>query len=115
MTMRTMLTDPLAAIVLMHADDLLMLGHVQSDWTGLAPILEEDIAASSMAQDDMSHALVLYQFLGDRFELDPDVIAFDRSVDEYRCCNLVTMPDEFDWAVSLCKRWLVANLSLIHI
>jgi len=108
MTMQTMLTDPLAAIVLMHADDLLMLGHVQSDWTGLAPILEEDIAASSMAQDDLSHALVLFQFLGDRFDLDPDAIAFDRSAEDYRCCDLVTVPDEFDWAVSLCKRWMTS-------
>ena len=45
--MQDMLTDPLANIVLMHADDKLMLGHIQSDWTGLAPILEEDIAASA--------------------------------------------------------------------
>ncbi len=111
MTMQTMLTDPLASIVLMHADDLLMLGHVQSDWTGLAPILEEDIAASSMAQDDLSHALVLYQFLGGRFDLDPDAIAFERDATDYRCCNLVTVPDEFDWAVSLCKRWLISTFT----
>ena len=70
MTMQNMLRDPLANIVLMHADDKLMLGHMQSDWTGLAPILEEDIAASSMSQDDLSHALVLYEYLASRFDLD---------------------------------------------
>ncbi|MDP7028639.1 MAG: phenylacetate-CoA oxygenase subunit PaaC [Phycisphaerales bacterium] len=109
MTMQTMLANPLASIVLMHADDLLMLGHVQSDWTGLAPILEEDIAASSMAQDDLSHALVLYQYLAEEFDLDPDAIAFDRDPADYRCCNLTTVPDEFDWAVSMCKRWLLST------
>ena len=109
--MQDMLTDPLANIVLMHADDKLMLGHIQSDWTGLAPILEEDIAASSMAQDDLSHALVLYEFLGARFSLDPDAIAFDRDPCDYRCCDLVTIPDEFDWATSVVKRWLIATFS----
>ena len=96
--MQDMLTNQLANIVLMHADDKLMLGHIQSDWTGLAPILEEDIAASAMAQDDLSHALVLYEFLGARFNLDPDAIAFDRDPCDYRCCDLVTIPDDFDWA-----------------
>ena len=107
--MQDMLTDPNANLVLSIADDLLMLGHVQGDWTGLGPILEEDIASSSMAQDDLSHALVLYEHLGARFDLDPDVIAFERSPADYRCCDLVTAPDEFDWAVALVRRWLVAH------
>ena len=33
------------------ADDLLILGHRNSEWTGVGPLLEEDIAFSSMAQD----------------------------------------------------------------
>lgn len=107
MTMQNMLNDPLANIVLMHADDKLMLGHVQGDWTGLAPILEEDIAASAMAQDDLSHALVLYEYLAKRFDLTTDDIAFERTPQDYRCCDLATLPDEFDWATSLTKRWLM--------
>ncbi|MCH2133179.1 MAG: phenylacetate-CoA oxygenase subunit PaaC [Phycisphaerales bacterium] len=106
--MDAMLADPLAVLVLAHADDKLLLGHVQSDWTGLGPLLEEDIAASAMSQDDLSHALILYEFLGKRFDLDPDVIAFERAPEDYACCDLVTFPDEFDWATSLVKRWLVA-------
>lgn len=109
--MQDMLQDHDANLVLSLADDKLMLGHVQSDWTGLGPILEDDIAASSMAQDDMSHALVLYEYLGSRFDLDPDVIAFEREPAEYRCCDMVTMPDEFDWAFSLVRRWLLSLLA----
>ncbi len=109
--MTSMLADPVANWVLMCADDKLMLGHMQSDWTGLAPILEEDIAASSMAQDDLSHALVLYEHLGDRFGLDPDEIAFSRDACGYRCCDLMTSPEEFDWATSLVKRWLAATFA----
>ncbi|MDP6479231.1 MAG: phenylacetate-CoA oxygenase subunit PaaC [Phycisphaerales bacterium] len=115
MTMQDMMRDPLANIVLMHADDKLMIGHMQSDWTGLAPILEEDIAASSMSQDDLSHALVLYEYLAKRFEVDTDTIAFDRNPGDYRCCDLVTVPDEFDWAVALTKRWLVATFTTLGI
>ncbi len=107
--MQDMLNDPVANFALSIADDLLMLGHVQGDWTGLGPILEEDIASSSMSQDDLSHSLMLYEYLGDRFGLDPDVIAFERGPDDYRCCDLVTVPDEFDWAVALVRRWFVAH------
>ena len=113
MTMQDMMKDPLANIVLMHADDKLMLGHMQSDWTGLAPILEEDIAASSMSQDDLSHALVLYEYLASRFDLDTDEIAFQREPANYRCCDLITIPDEFDWAIALTKRWLVATFTTL--
>ena len=38
------------------ADDELILGHRNSEWTGLGPIIEEDIAFSSMAQDKLGHA-----------------------------------------------------------
>lgn len=113
--MESMLSNPLAVRILSHADDKLMLGHVQSDWTGLGPILEEDIASSAMAQDDLSHALTLYQYLGDRYDLDPDVIAFERSAENYFCCDLVTQSDEFDWAGSVVKRWLMATYMLIVI
>jgi len=113
--MDTMLTDQRAAIVLAHADDKLLLGHLQSDWTGLGPILEEDIAASAMAQDDLSHALILFEYLADRHGLDADVIAFERDPSDYMCCDLVTLPDDFDWAVAVVKRWFVAVFSALGI
>ncbi len=102
--MRAPMSDLLAL-----ADDKLMLGHVQSDWTGLGPILEEDIAASAMAQDDLSHAQVLYEHLGD----DPDELAFGRDVTEYRCCDLMTVPDDFDWAIATSRRFLFAHFASI--
>ena len=110
-----MLTNPLAVLILAHADDKLMLGHLQSDWTGLGPILEEDIASSAMAQDDLSHALTLYEYLGNQYDLDPDVIAFERDATDYLCCDLATQSDEFDWANSIIKRWVMAVFTLIAI
>ena len=51
------------------ADDLLIIGHRNSEWTGLGPMLEEDIAFSSMAQDKIGQSLALFELLhelGDR-------------------------------------------------
>ena len=43
------LRDAVIDLLYRLADDDLIIGHRNSEWTGLAPILEEDIAFSSMA------------------------------------------------------------------
>ncbi|MFN9882018.1 MAG: Phenylacetic acid catabolic protein, partial [Bacteroidota bacterium] len=45
------------------ADDALIIGHRNSEWTGIGPMLEEDISFSSMAQDKIGHAQALYNIL----------------------------------------------------
>ena len=56
-------SSPLARYLLQIADDQLVMGHRNSEWTGLGPILEEDIAFSSVAQDQVGHALAFYEYL----------------------------------------------------
>lgn len=73
------------------ADDALILGHRNSEWTGLGPILEEDIAFSSMAQDKMGHAQALYTMLNELGEAEPNQLAFGRDAAHYRCCSLVSL------------------------
>ncbi len=104
----------LESLVCSIADDRLMLGHVASEWTGLAPILEEDIAYSSMAQDLVSHALVLYQWVADRRGCTPDDLVFERPLEEWRCCDLVTVADEFDWATCILRHFLLAHLDRLR-
>lgn len=87
------------------ADDELVIGHRDSEWTGHAPILEEDIAFSSIAQDEMGHALAYYELLHQLGERDPDTLAFARPPREFRCASLVSLPNE-DWAVSLVRQFL---------
>ena len=58
------------------ADDLLILGHRNSEWTGFGPLLEEDIAFSSMAQDKIGQSHALYNILNTLGEREPDTIAF---------------------------------------
>jgi ring-1,2-phenylacetyl-CoA epoxidase subunit PaaC len=87
------------------ADDALIYGHRNSEWTGLAPILEEDIAFSSIAQDKIGHALALYQILTSLGNPDPDTLAFMRDERQFRCCHLVELPTQ-DYAVALMRHAL---------
>lgn len=88
------------------ADDALIIGHRDSEWTGLAPILEEDIAFSSMAQDEMGHALMYYQLLHELGEPEPDTLAFNRRARDFKCCGLVCLPNKRDWAFCTVRKFL---------
>jgi ring-1,2-phenylacetyl-CoA epoxidase subunit PaaC len=82
------------------ADDELILGHRNSEWTALGPILEEDIAFSSMAQDKLGHAYALYQILEFLGKGDPDKLAFAREEKDFKCCHLVEYPiGEYDFSL----------------
>jgi ring-1,2-phenylacetyl-CoA epoxidase subunit PaaC len=83
------------------ADDELVIGWRDSEWTGIAPMLEEDVAFSSIAQNEIGHARALYELLTD----DPDALAFDRPLDEYRCAPLVELR-LLDWGRTIARRWL---------
>ncbi len=88
------------------ADDALILGHRNSEWTGIGPTLEEDIAFSSMAQDKIGHAFQLYTILHEHFgEANPDILGFKRSEKEFKCCHLVELPT-VDYAFSLVRHFL---------
>lgn len=82
------------------ADDLLIIGHRNSEWTGFGPLLEEDIAFSSMAQDKIGQALALYTILNQMGEQDPDTIAFMRNSPQFHCSQLVEYPiGEYDFSL----------------
>ena len=83
------------------ADDELIIGHRNSEWTGIGPILEEDLAFSSMAQDKLGHALANYSLLEKEYgEKNPDELAFARDAKSFRCCQLVEYPiGEYDFTL----------------
>jgi ring-1,2-phenylacetyl-CoA epoxidase subunit PaaC len=95
------------------ADDELILGHRNSEWTGLGPILEEDIAFSSMAQDKLGHAQTLYNILHELGEADADALAFNRDEKEYKCCHFVEYPiGEYDF--SLMRQFLFDHAEAVR-
>jgi ring-1,2-phenylacetyl-CoA epoxidase subunit PaaC len=83
------------------ADDELIIGWRDSEWTGIAPMLEEDVAFSSIAQNEIGHARAVYELLTD----DADALGFDRNPEEYRCAPLVQL-HLLDWGRSIARRWL---------
>ena len=96
-----------AALVLAMADDEFVIGFSDSEWTGIAPILEEDVAISSIAQDELGHARALYELLATLLDdgRDADAIAYDREPEEYRHAPLLDH-GRGDWAVTMARRFL---------
>jgi ring-1,2-phenylacetyl-CoA epoxidase subunit PaaC len=80
-----------AQLLLEIADDELILGWRDSEWTGIAPFLEEDVAFSSIAQNEIGHARALYELAARDLGTTADELAFDRQPEEYRCAQLVEL------------------------
>lgn len=87
------------------ADDELVLGHRNAEWTGHAPLLEEDIAIANVAQDEIGHAVLWYGLLQDLTGQDPDRLAFFRHADGFRTSVLVERP-RGDWAFTMLRQFL---------
>lgn len=95
------------------ADDQLILGHRNSEWTGMGPLLEEDIAFSSMAQDKVGQSLAFYTLLHQLGEQDPDTVAFTRNAEQFHNCQLVELPSgEYDF--SLIRHFLFDHAEFIR-
>src|SRR5688572_29443706 len=93
-------TEALKDLLYKIADDQLILGHRNSEWTGMGPLLEEDIAFSSMAQDKVGQSQALYTLLHGLGEDDPDQLAFMREASAFRNCVLVELPNgEYDFSI----------------
>ena len=93
--------DPRLTLLLAVADDELVLGHRHAEWTGWAPHVEEDLAFSSIAQDEIAHARLLYSLAED----DVDELALGRRPEEYRNAILCERPNG-DWGYTLARHYL---------
>jgi ring-1,2-phenylacetyl-CoA epoxidase subunit PaaC len=87
------------------ADDELILGWRDSEWTGIAPLLEEDVAFSSIAQNEIGHARAIYELLARERGVTADELAFDRAPDQYRCAQLVELR-LLDWERTIARHVL---------
>ncbi|OLD98902.1 MAG: phenylacetate-CoA oxygenase subunit PaaI [Actinobacteria bacterium 13_1_20CM_4_69_9] len=87
------------------ADDELILGWRDSEWTGIAPLLEEDVAFSSIAQNEIGHARALYELVAGEQGTTADELAFDRAPEEYRCTRLVELR-LLDWEKTIARHYL---------
>ncbi|MDQ3991174.1 MAG: phenylacetate-CoA oxygenase subunit PaaC [Actinomycetota bacterium] len=97
--------DPRLTLLLALADDELILGHRHSEWTGWAPHLEEDLAFSSIAQDEMGHARLLYEIAQPLADRDPDQLALGRVPEEYLHAVICERPNG-DWGYTVARQYL---------
>ncbi len=98
-------TTAIKELLYKMADDLLIIGHRNSEWTGLGPILEEDIAFSSMAQDKIGQSQALFQLLHELGEQEPDTVAFTRNANQFHNAQFVELPNG-DYDFSLMRHFL---------
>src|SRR5437764_9107484 len=96
------------------ADDELILGWRNSEWTGIAPMLEEDVAFSSIAQNEIGHARALYELAARALGTTADALALDRRPEEYRCAPFVELR-RLEWARTIARHWLYETADQIRL
>ena len=106
--------DALAELLLATADDEFVIGFWDSEWTGVAPMLEEDVATSSIAQDEIGHAKAMYELLAGVTDDDPDRIAYGRDADAFRHAALLNHA-RGDWAFSVARRYLYETADAVRL
>jgi ring-1,2-phenylacetyl-CoA epoxidase subunit PaaC len=108
------LKEPLTELLLGLADDEFILGYWDSEWTGVAPILEEDVAMSSIAQDEIGHARLLYQQVSALTGTSADQLAYGRQPEQYRQVQLVER-HRGDWAFTIVRQFLYDTADQLRI
>jgi ring-1,2-phenylacetyl-CoA epoxidase subunit PaaC len=96
------------------ADDDFILAYRGSEWLGLAPHIEEDVAFSSISQDTMGHSAMFYQLLESLNVGDADHLAHSRPVNERRNAVLLEkvngpghylVEPRYDWAFAVVRNY----------
>jgi len=112
--------DLLSNYIIHQADNALILGHRNSEWTGHGPILEQDIALSNIALDLIGQARNFYQLAASRInELEPgeiiseDDLAYLRDGNEFRNFILVEQPNG-DWAKTVLRQFYFSSFQLLQ-
>jgi ring-1,2-phenylacetyl-CoA epoxidase subunit PaaC len=109
-------TQALGVLLLSMADDEFVIGFSDSEWTGIAPMLEEDVAMSSLAQDELGHAQALYGLLAELVHdgRDSDAFAYDRVPEAYLHARLLDH-GRGDWAMTIARRYLYETADAVRL
>jgi len=104
----------LAELLLTLADDEFVIGYWDSEWTGIAPLLEEDVAMSSVSQDEIGHAKAWFELLAGLTDDDADRIAYGRAPEDYRHAALMNHA-RTDWAFTVARRYLYEHADAVRL
>ena len=102
--------NALREYLLAFADDEHLMGQQHTEWIGVAPFLEEDLAFASIGQDELGHSVMLYELVCELDGVEPtdaaiDALAYERGADDYRSCALTEVATT-DWAEALVRHWI---------
>ncbi|WBB96598.1 MULTISPECIES: 1,2-phenylacetyl-CoA epoxidase subunit PaaC [unclassified Solwaraspora] len=109
--------------LLCWADDALITAQRLAAWCARAPELEEDVALTNIALDQLGVARLLLSYAAEQLTPDAvpaapadqpvteDTLAFLRSDQEFRNCLLVELPDD-DYAMTIGKLLFLAAYQL---
>ena len=100
---RAMITPGAREVLLAFADDEHLMGQQHTEWIGVAPFLEEDLAFCSIAQDELGHAAMLYELLAE------DGASTASRSDARRTSTAAATSSRChcpDWADALARHWL---------
>ncbi|MGO4887686.1 1,2-phenylacetyl-CoA epoxidase subunit PaaC [Anaerobacillus sp. MEB173] len=106
--------EALIELLYQLADDDFLTSYRGSEWLGLAPHIEEDVAFSSITQDKMGHATLFYQLLEELGEGHADQLAHARQPEKFR--NAVLLEEvngsgnylnepKYDWAFAVVRNY----------
>ena len=103
-------TAPALQYLLRLGDTLLILAQRTAEWSGHAPVLEEDIALSNFALDLVGQARAVLTRAGavEGRGHDEDQLAFLRDERDYRNVTLVELP-RGDFAVTVLRNTLMST------
>lgn len=115
--------DALVELLYQFADDDFIVSYRGSEWLGIAPHIEEDVAYSSITQNTMGHASMFYQLLEELGEGDRDDLAH-RLANERRSSvylekvngegNFVEEPN-YDWALAVVRNFLYESFKRVKL
>jgi ring-1,2-phenylacetyl-CoA epoxidase subunit PaaC len=114
----------LTELLFQLGDDDLLIAFRGSEWLGLAPHVEEDVAYSSITQNTMGHAVMYYNLLEELGIGKADILAHDRKPQERR--NGVYLEkrngegnylDEpyYDWALAVVRNYFYETFKKIKL
>lgn len=101
------MSDPLFEYLCRLGDNTLVLGHRVSEWCGVAPVLEEDIALANTALDLIGQTQLWLGLAGEveGKGRDADALAFHRDVWDFRNLLLVEQPNG-DFGQTMMRQFL---------
>ncbi|PPA72284.1 1,2-phenylacetyl-CoA epoxidase subunit PaaC [Jeotgalibacillus proteolyticus] len=106
------------------ADDDFIISYRGSEWLGLAPHIEEDVAFSSISQDTMGHAAMYYQLLEELGEKDRDYLSHARKSNERKNAVLLELVNgeghylhepRYDWAFTVVRHYYYSQAKKVKI